>query len=382
MKYFNDKQIKVLRDIIYKLESGNDYGCFISAYTNSSLETAITIGAGQWFANNARNLLKIILDKYSSVFRKLDTENIEADLKLDWTNYNLSKTSPKAKVIISIISSKEGIEVQNQVFQEQMELYAGQIYKQLGVTDSQALAMLCNFVHQGGFSAAVRIINKTKKPYNLDNVYNASKTDTGNQVGAYKERQKTIYEYLKNNFPCNIIYVNNKTTVVNTSSNTQGIHNKTEWTGIVIEDTIPRKYAGIGYDSLQSVKLITKNTKVGVCDTVRDDKGDNWYYISIDTVNGKKYGFIPSGIVEKEHNSSSSKVLNKTAEKLGIANITTKVHVWAGESYKQLNSKPVISKGQEIGICDTIADKDNKPWYYIKIGNYYGFVPATNITVQ
>ena len=49
----------------YYLCSGNwrtvygqkDYADFTEAYTNSSAEHAITIGAGQWYGNEARTLL-------------------------------------------------------------------------------------------------------------------------------------------------------------------------------------------------------------------------------------------------------------------------------------------------------------------------------------
>ena len=48
--------------------------------------------------------------------------------------------------------------------------------------------MCANYVHHGGLGAMTRILAKTPKPYTLDNLYNASKTDTGNQVGAYRSR--------------------------------------------------------------------------------------------------------------------------------------------------------------------------------------------------
>ncbi len=42
-----------------------------------------------------------------------------------------------------------------------------------------------------------RIIAKTATPYTLDNLYAASKTDTGGQVGTYTSRQKFVYDNLK-----------------------------------------------------------------------------------------------------------------------------------------------------------------------------------------
>ena len=67
----------------------------------------------------------------------------------------------------------------------------------LGVTYMDAKMMCANFRHQGGASAVKRILAKTAKPYTLDHLYAACQTDTGNQVGAYKSRQKMVYNALK-----------------------------------------------------------------------------------------------------------------------------------------------------------------------------------------
>ena len=77
-----------------------------------------------------------------------------------------------------------------------MQAYVDEV-STLGVTDIQTLLMCANFRHQGGLSAVKRILAKTQKPYTLNNVYKACQSDTGNQVGAYKLRQKMVYESLK-----------------------------------------------------------------------------------------------------------------------------------------------------------------------------------------
>lgn len=67
----------------------------------------------------------------------------------------------------------------------------------LGITDIQAVGMFINIEHQGGYSAVTRVLAKTKKPYNLSNVYKALASDSGNQVGTYKTRQAKVYQWLK-----------------------------------------------------------------------------------------------------------------------------------------------------------------------------------------
>lgn len=101
-----DHEKLVMRNIIYAVETGGqvygqkDYADFTEAYTNSSAEHAITIGAGQWYGNEARTLLLKIKTTDAATFSKYDTAGVAADLnKTDWSNYQLSKTSAKAKAI-------------------------------------------------------------------------------------------------------------------------------------------------------------------------------------------------------------------------------------------------------------------------------------------
>ena len=59
----NSKNIDVLRKILYAVETGGQvygrqrYDVFIGAGANTPNEKAITIGAGQWYAGEAKRLL-------------------------------------------------------------------------------------------------------------------------------------------------------------------------------------------------------------------------------------------------------------------------------------------------------------------------------------
>lgn len=196
-------QKEVIRKIIYAVETGGQvygnvrYDDFTEAYANSSIEHAITIGGGAWYATEAQRLLKLIRTKNPTVFKKLDTAGIGIDLDTkNWATYKVQKGSDKAKCIQKIIGSATGIKCQDLLIDEQMQAYVDEV-SALGVTDIQALLMCANFRHQGGLSAVKRILAKTPKPYTLNNVYKACQSDTGNQVGAYKLRQKMVYESLK-----------------------------------------------------------------------------------------------------------------------------------------------------------------------------------------
>lgn len=193
----------VMRNIIYAVETGGqvygqkDYADFTEAYTNSSSEHAITIGAGQWYGNEARTLLLNIKSADAATFKKYDNAGVASDLtKTDWSNYRISKTSAKVKAIVKIIDSAVGHRCQDKLVDTQMEAYVKEAAA-LGVTYMDAKMMCANFRHQGGASAVKRILAKTAKPYTLDHLYAACQTDTGNQVGAYKSRQKMVYNALK-----------------------------------------------------------------------------------------------------------------------------------------------------------------------------------------
>ena len=106
----------------------------------------------------------------AATFSKYDTAGVAADLnKTDWSNYQLSKTSAKAKAIVHIINSTVGHRCQDQLMDGQMETYVKEAAS-LGVTAMDAKMMCANFRHQGGLSAVKRILAKTTKPYTLDHL--------------------------------------------------------------------------------------------------------------------------------------------------------------------------------------------------------------------
>lgn len=201
------EQKNVLRKIIYAVETGGqvygqqDYSDFTEAYENNSDEHAITIGAGAWYATEAKTLLERIYDADPEQWEKIDKVRLLEQVQTaNWECFNISRVSQLADTIIALISSEIGVKCQDSLMDEQLAAYADEALKQ-GVTDARAQAMCVNFRHQGGQGAVTRILAKTQKPYTLDNLYAACQTDTGNQVGAYKDRQKFVYNALKTHFP-------------------------------------------------------------------------------------------------------------------------------------------------------------------------------------
>lgn len=201
------EQKNVLRKIIYAVETGGqvygqqDYSDFTEAYENNSDEHAITIGAGAWYGTEAKTLLERIYDADPEQWAKIDKVRLLEQVQTaNWECFNISRVSQLADTIVALISSNLGIKCQDSLMNEQLATYAEEAFKQ-GVTDARAQAMCVNFRHQGGQGAVTRILAKTQKPYTLDNLYAACQTDTGNQVGAYKSRQRFVYNALKKYFP-------------------------------------------------------------------------------------------------------------------------------------------------------------------------------------
>ena len=201
-QYATAYQMEVLRKIMYAVETGGQvygnarYDDFTEAYTNTPEEHAITIGAGQWFATEAKRLLNTIRTQYPAVFAANDTAGIASDLDTkNWSTYKLSKTSAKAKCIQKIINTPEGRKCQDQLIDEQMASFLGEA-RNLGVTEIKAMMMCANLRHLGGLGAVKRVLGKTKTPYTLDNIYAALQTDTGNQVGTFRSRNKKVYNWL------------------------------------------------------------------------------------------------------------------------------------------------------------------------------------------
>lgn len=202
------ENITVLRKILYAVESGGqvygkqNYGAFAGVGANTENEKAITIGAGQWYAEEARTLLLNIQKKYPKEFKKLDTAGIAADLNKSWGTYGVTKTSAKGKCIIAIITSAVGIKCQDALMETQIKTYAASIEKKYGSLSDDAMMECINIIHQGGSGALTRILAKTQKPYTAKTIYAALCTDpadksNNNQVGDYEDRQKVVYSFIK-----------------------------------------------------------------------------------------------------------------------------------------------------------------------------------------
>ena len=199
-----DKQnVIVLRKILYAVESGDqvygrqDYSCFAGAGANCDNEIAITIGAGQWYADEAKELLYRIQRANPKLFKDIDNAGMESDLLMkNWDTYAVTAESAKGKCIVDIISTDLGKKCQDEYMEDQIRTYIPIIEKAYGTMPDTAMMECINILHQGGFDALKRILFKTPEPYTVDKIYTTLCQDptdpTPNQVGDYTDRQNAV----------------------------------------------------------------------------------------------------------------------------------------------------------------------------------------------
>ena len=198
----------VLRNILYAVESGGnicgqvDYSCFVGAYGNNSNETAITVGAMQWYGIEAKQILQYIQKNNPAMFTKLDTNNIvETALKsADWSTYNIGRNSVAGQCIINILTACK--EEQDNFALQQIKQYEKEITERYGNMTDDAMMECVNILHQGGSGALKRILDKVTGAYTAEKIYEVLQQDKNDdscttKVGDYTERQDAVIDMIR-----------------------------------------------------------------------------------------------------------------------------------------------------------------------------------------
>lgn len=301
------KQKEVIRRILYAVETGGqtygkqNYSMLIEAGTNTANETAITIGAGQWHATGAKTLLSLIRSTDKSTFNKLDTAGIGTDLDTkNWSRYNISKTSAKAKCIIKIIGSSVGIKCQDQLMEQQITDNAAEIQETYGVMTVDAIAECINIKHHGGEAALKRILDKTAKPYSAKSIKATLDLDpldksNNNQVGDYESRQIKVYNMIVTHL---IPTINNTTDNNSASTNNGGVINMTEneLRSKVANWLVP--YIGVSEGSKGHLAIINTYNNSRLCTRYTMTKYDAWCATAVSAA------FIACGLAGKAGSGS------------------------------------------------------------------------------
>ena len=191
----NDANLMVLTNIIGAVESGGQiygkrrYGAYAAPYTNSQKEYTITIGWAQCYGHEARQLMREIYEADPSGFERLDTcsPSIASMLTKDWAAIKWNPSTKQKAVIISLIDSETGHEVQDQMFIEKMKKLVADCADDY-TSDIKAAMMYCEIRHLGGRGPCDRIFKRCSGKYDLDTIMAALARDqqdksSDNQVG-------------------------------------------------------------------------------------------------------------------------------------------------------------------------------------------------------
>ena len=160
----NDQNYKVLAKIIGAVETGGQiygnarYDDYTAPYTNTPGEHTITLGWPQFYGDEARRLIQLILEKSPDEFRRIDADGlIEKRLKTDWVATRWNPSSKEKRILINLIDSETGHAAQDELFTELMK---GFVADCTYTDDDKAVMMYCEIRHLGGKAAADRIFKR------------------------------------------------------------------------------------------------------------------------------------------------------------------------------------------------------------------------------
>ena len=136
-----------LRQALTLLESGREYDRL-----GWTADGTVTLGWGQWYGTQARELVEAIRQADPESFVQLDTAGLEDALKEDWTAYAF--TAEQQAALQAVLGSEAGVRVQETRMAQTM--VAGQeLAQSLGVTQAE-VKLACGALYCLGGAMAVR----------------------------------------------------------------------------------------------------------------------------------------------------------------------------------------------------------------------------------
>ena len=208
----NEQNYKVLAKIIGAVETGGQvygnarYDDYTAPYTNTPGEHTITLGWPQFYGDEAKRLIQLILEKDESEFRRIDTGGlIEKRLKTDWVITRWNPSAKEKRILINLIDSDAGHEAQDELFTELMKSFVADCDY---TTDDKAVMMYCEIRHLGGKGAADRIFRRCNN-YSLSAILTSLRLDqsdktSSNQVGdsIFWSRHQKCAEFIEKYAVC------------------------------------------------------------------------------------------------------------------------------------------------------------------------------------
>ena len=224
----NEQNYKVLAKIIGAVETGGQiygnarYDDYTAPYTNTPGEHTITLGWPQFYGDEAKRLIQLILEKSPDEFRRIDADGlIEKRLKTDWVAARWNPSAKEKRILINLIDSEIGHAAQDELF---IQLMKGFVADCTYTNDDKAVMMYCEIRHLGGKAAADRIFKRCSE-YSLPAILAALHLDqddksSSNQVGdsIFWSRHQKCAEFIEKYAVC--LSGNNQMTTKNTKTDT------------------------------------------------------------------------------------------------------------------------------------------------------------------
>lgn len=164
------EKVEALCRAISALETGADgnYEAIGQGY-----DGLVTLGRGQWYANEARELLLRIRNADPEAFNRLDTAGIGEDLQAqNWQEYRIDPASDKARCIAAILGSAPGIREQNDMMKETLRECQDEAAA-LGVLDEDAQLACAAVRYMGGKAALRQVLNRVQDNCSVQSICNA-----------------------------------------------------------------------------------------------------------------------------------------------------------------------------------------------------------------
>ena len=165
-----EAKIAALRRAISILETGtqDNYGMIGQSY-----DGRVTIGCGQWYAEEAKQLLLGIQQEDPEAFEQLDTAGIaQMLLEADWQNYRIDPETDEARCIAAILASDAGIRTQNVWMAKELLGYQAEAGQQ-GVADVDAQLACAALRYMGGTAAVRQVLDSLQGECTAETVCDA-----------------------------------------------------------------------------------------------------------------------------------------------------------------------------------------------------------------
>lgn len=312
-------------------------------------------------------------------------------------NCVLRHPDENVRLLLACLAEKAALNNKIGYDQYQRDTYWSQLQK-VGY-DPSAITTAC----ESDCSAGV-IANTKAVGYLLDiaALKNIGATYTGNMRSAYKSAGFAVLtdsKYLTSSaylLPGDILLNDSAHTATNLTPGTK-VSSSTSGT-VTVSSTQSKSYLSVG-DTGDDVKKM--QTMLIACGYSCGNAGADGDFgsgtlealkafqkvngLTVDGLYGTASKTKLTALYDSEVNSSATEAsnkLNETPKWTGIVNTDElNVRTWAGKENSICSFSP-LKRNTEVGVCDSVKDKDGDKWYFIKYKGKLGFVHSDYIAKQ